>query len=372
MRTLVQEITEHSETLNQRLAHLHDRILQIAPGVDRIACAIYEKEHDTLKTFINSTRKGVAISAYEAKLSSSRSLSEIARTGETRVLDDLQNVIAPTALHSKWVLEQGYQSSFTVPMYDQGKFFGMIFFDSVKRATFTPTVQRDLVLFSGLINMTLSAEVTAIRSIRASVQVAKQFANLRDFETGAHIERMSNNARIIAKAIAPKHKLTDEFVEHVYLFAPLHDIGKIGIPDKILLKAGALDPEERAIMQTHVDKGAEMIEKILGDFELHHLSDSKIMLNIVSAHHEFMDGSGYPKGLKGQEIPIEARIIAAADILDALLSPRPYKKGWSFDEALNELKKMVSIGKLDPDCVDAIEQEREQIETIFHEYRDHE
>lgn len=181
---------------------------------------------------------------------------------------------------------------------------------------------------------------------------------------------MSKNARIIAKALIPKMKLTDEFVEHVYLFAPLHDIGKIGIPDKILLKPGPLDPQERAIMQTHVEKGVEMIQKILGDFNLHQLPDSNVMLNIVGCHHEFMDGSGYPKGLKGEQVPIEARIVTAADILDALVSKRPYKEGWSLDDALAELKKMAADGKLDGDCVAAIEQERIAIEDVIREHQD--
>lgn len=370
MTNPIQELTEDSGSLNGRLSKLHDRLLKTHPEVDRIACAIYDPESDQLKTFVNSTRQGEAIGAYEFKLSDSRTLSELAKTGEVRVLDDVQKSIQPNNKHSQWLLEQGYRSSFTVPMFDQGEFLGILFFDSSEPAAFTSEVQRDLVLFSSLINMALSSELSAIRSITASVAVAREFANLRDFETGAHIDRMSKNARVIAKALIPKMKLTDEFVEHVYLFAPLHDIGKIGIPDKILLKPGPLDPEERKIMQTHVEKGVEMIKKILGDFNLQQLPDSKVMLNIVGCHHEFMDGSGYPKGLKGDEIPLEARIVTAADILDALVSKRPYKEGWSLDDALSELNKMVAGGKLDADCVAAIEKERAAIEEIIRDYQD--
>jgi len=161
-------------------------------------------------------------------------------------------------------------------------------------------------------------------------------------------------AGIIARGIAGIHDLTDEQIEHIVLFTPLHDIGKIGIPDSILLKPGRLDPEERAIMETHVNKGRDIIEKIIGDFNVQHLSDSSIMLNLVACHHEFLDGSGYPNGLKGDEVPIEARIITVADIFDALTSRRPYKKAWPLDEAKAELLGMADAGKLDRDCIHAL------------------
>src|SRR5690606_23901431 len=110
-----------------------------------------------------------------------------------------------------------------------------------------------------------------IRTITASVQMAREFTQLRDFETGAHLERMARYSRVIAESIAPIHNLSDEFIGHVFLFAPLHDIGKIGIPDNILLKPGKFTTEERLIMESHVVKGVSMIKKILGEYGLEHL-----------------------------------------------------------------------------------------------------
>lgn len=359
-----------SETLQERLSKLHDRLLETIPQIDRIGCAIYDPSTDLLKTFINSTRKGIPISGYEYNLADSKSLSSLALSRKQRVIDDIEKSLQPINKHSTWVLEQGYKSSFTVPMYDQESFVGFLFYDSVKVAAFTSEIQRDLVLFSNIINMTLVREFSTIRSINATVHMARDFANLRDFETGAHLERMAKNARIIAKGISNKHKLSDEFIEHVYLFSPLHDIGKIGIPDTILLKPGALSDDERKIMQTHVNKGAEMVDKILHDFNLKNSSDSIIMKNIVACHHEYMDGSGYPNGLKGDQIPIEGRIITVADILDALVSPRPYKKKWTMGEAVTELQRMVAFGKLDSDCVRAVERNLSEITAVIEEYQD--
>ena len=180
---------------------------------------------------------------------------------------------------------------------------------------------------------------------------------------------MARYSRVIAKSLANTYNLSDEFIEHVYLFAPLHDIGKIGIPDSILLKPGKLTAEEKLIMNTHVNKGIDIVKKILGDFALQHLPDSKIMLNIVRYHHEFLNGSGYPTGLTEKDIPIEARIVTVADIFDALTSKRPYKKVWTFSEAIAELHKMVDESKLDADCV-AVVANSPEIDKIRLRYQD--
>lgn len=342
---------EASSSLTDRLGALHDSILERVPDVHRVACTLYDGPDDLLKTFVNSTRTGLAIAGYQFRLSESRSLSRLARTGEFRTIDNLAETVQPDSPHSAWLLAQGYQSSFTVPMYDNGEFLGFIFFDSTKASAFSLREQRDLLLFCSLINMAISNEMSAVRSILASAMIARDFAKLRDFETGAHLERMARYARLIARETATTHHRTDEFIEHVYLFAPLHDIGKIGIPDRILLKTGRLDDEERATMQTHVELGARMIDKILGDFGLRQLPDSTIMKNIVRYHHELLDGSGYPHGLKGDAIPLEARIVAVADIFDALMSARPYKAAWSYHDTCKELERLVHLGKLDADCV---------------------
>ena len=361
---------EPSSSLTDRLGALHDNILERVPDVDRVACTLYDGTEDLLKTFVNSTRKGVAIAGYQFCLGQSDSLSHLARTGEFRVIDNIAATVQPDSPHSAWLLTQGYQSSFTVPMYDNGEFLGFIFFDSAKASAFTLREQRDLVLFCSLINMAVSNELSTVRSILASARIARDFAKMRDFETGAHLERMARYARLIARDMAAVHGCTDEFVEHVYLFAPLHDIGKIGIPDRILLKPGRLDDEERATMQTHVDLGTRMIDKILGDFGLGHLPDSHIMKNIVRYHHELLDGSGYPVGLKGDAIPLEARIVAVADIFDALLSTRPYKPAWTFHDTCSELERLAALNKLDAECVQTLCRHEAEVAAIRDRYQD--
>lgn len=366
----VLQLFQGEGSVNQRLAALHDRVLQTMPSISRIACALYEQPNDLLKTFINSTREGQALHGYEAKLSDCGDLKQLASNGSYRVIDEIALQVYRGNQHSDWLLSQPYRSSFTVPMYDNGGFLGFIFFDSTQPGYFDARVQRDLLLYCNLINMALSAELSAVRAVLVSAQVAREFVDLRDFETGAHLERMAQYARLIAKGVAVDYQLSDETIEHIYLFAPLHDIGKIGIPDHILLKQGPLTSDERVVMQTHVEKGEQLMQKVIGDFGLHHLPDSEIMRHIVACHHEFLDGSGYPRGLRGDQIPTEARIVTVADIFDALTSQRPYKQPWSVEAALQELRSMADLGKLDRLCVEALAGQLATAQWIARHYVD--
>ncbi|MEK9810843.1 MAG: HD domain-containing phosphohydrolase, partial [Candidatus Nanopelagicales bacterium] len=162
-------------------------------------------------------------------------------------------------------------------------------------------------------------------------------------------------SRLLAQTIAEDRGITDEFVENLFIYAPLHDIGKIGIPDRVLLKPGPLDADEWEVMKTHTTKGRRMVDSISDDLDLTTESANRIMRNIVELHHEALDGSGYPHGLKGDAIPLESRIITVADIFDALTTVRPYKDAWPIDQALAELKRMAKAGKIDPDLLDALE-----------------
>ena len=166
-------------------------------------------------------------------------------------------------------------------------------------------------------------------------------AEFRDPETGAHIQRMSNYSHLIARQLM----LPLEEQELILRAAPMHDVGKIAIPDKILLKPGKLDEAEFTIMKTHAEKGWE----ILRGSQSHLLDIAAI---IARSHHEKFDGSGYPLGLKGEAIPLHGRIVAVADVFDALTTERPYKKAWEVERAVDFLQTGAG-SHFDPLCVAA-------------------
>lgn len=203
--------------------------------------------------------------------------------------------------------------------------------------------------------------VQADELMRTRLQVVQRLgraAEYKDNETGMHVLRMSHYSKILALA----YGFSDAAAEILLHAAPMHDIGKIGIPDSIMLKPGKLTKEEFDIMKTHPQIGAE----ILGD------CDSELLLiakSVALTHHEKWDGSGYPNGLSGEEIPVEGRIVAVADVFDALTSKRPYKEAWSVEKTLDLMRS--EKGKhFEPKLVDLLEENLPQILAIKARWQD--
>ena len=183
-------------------------------------------------------------------------------------------------------------------------------------------------------------------------------AEARDNETGMHIVRLSHLCGLLARA----YGLPREAAETLATASLMHDIGKIGIPDAILLKPGKHTDEEREIMKTHTTLGGDILAG--PDSEL--LSMAR---DIALTHHERWDGTGYPTGLRGKDIPLPGRITSVCDVFDALTSERPYKRAWSTDEACDFLREN-SGTMFDPELVDLFLQQRVQVETILEDFRD--
>jgi putative two-component system response regulator len=193
---------------------------------------------------------------------------------------------------------------------------------------------------------------------RETVVRLSKAAEYRDPETGAHILRMAHYSEVIARGLG----LPEEECALLLEAAPMHDIGKVGIPDQILLKPGRLTPEEFDVMKQHAVFGYEILKG----------SSSKVLqagADIARGHHEKFDGSGYPKGLKGDEIPIFSRIVAVADVFDALTSERPYKKAWTLERAAEHLKASADA-HFDPSCVNVFFANWDKVLEIRHRFDD--
>jgi HD-GYP domain-containing protein (c-di-GMP phosphodiesterase class II) len=353
----------NNHTISQKIGGIHSAVRKRYGFIERIAVAIYDPKTDMLKTFSHSTGAGNPLSRYQARLSDSRSLTEIRDTRRPRLINDLSAFGPADREHSRRILAQGYRASYTMPMFMSGIFFGFVFFDSMRENSLNPEVVHYLNLFGHLISLTIINDLMTIQTMVSTVKAARDITAYRDMETGAHLDRMSHYARLIARDLAERHRFEDEFIEYVFLFSPLHDIGKIGVPDEILRKADKLTTEEFDLMKSHTQKGREIIDAILKDFGLTTFRHIDMMRNITEYHHEHVDGNGYPHGLKGDAIPIEARIISVADIFDALTSERPYKPAWTNEEAFNNLRE-ISGKQVDGECVEALIKNADEILKI--------
>lgn len=351
--------------LAERLICLHDEIKGDGDlrALSRVAIAIYDETNDILKTFVHSSDTENPLDHAAAKLSAMPTLKTLAMTGGRRTINDLEKVADGGQDQARRLMSFGYRSSYTVPIRSGGQFYGFLFLNSFEKDFFSPPVIHRLRPYAELISQVILRELDTVRMMHAAVKVIRHVSTARDEETGAHLARMAAYARQIAVAMAPRHNLSDEFVEYLYQFAPIHDVGKISVPDHILLKPGRLDPDEVIVMQGHVSKGVEIIDMMAYDFSMQALPHFRILRNIIACHHEALDGSGYPQGLTGNAIPLEARIAAVADVFDALTSERPYKRAWSNQEAFDLLRSQSGI-KFDPECVAALLESEADITAI--------
>lgn len=191
-----------------------------------------------------------------------------------------------------------------------------------------------------------------------TLKILGKTAEYKDPETASHVARVAHYSRMLAREIG----LTLEEQDLIFYAAPFHDLGKVGIEDKILLKPAKLDKEEFDVMKTHAMIGYEILKDAQSDY-------LKAGATIALNHHEKYDGSGYPYGLKGDDIHIYGRIVAVVDVFDALTSHRPYKKAWSFQEAL-ELLISESGKHFDPKIVEAFEKNISEVEEIYNQFKE--
>lgn len=223
-----------------------------------------------------------------------------------------------------------------------------------------------------LVNRINKTEQKAKESIlRAYNSLLFSLSNLvesRDNETGGHLNRVRRYCKLLAENLVDNGHyhdiITPLFIENIFNVSPMHDIGKVAIPDAILKKPAKLTIEEFEVMKTHTEVGAKIFEKILEEIPF---PTFELGYNLIYYHHERFDGSGYPKGLSGNEIPLEARIMALADVYDALLSKRCYKEAFSNEEVI----RIISEGSgshFDPVLCDTLLANFVEFEAIHLEF----
>ncbi|MFP4460748.1 MAG: HD domain-containing phosphohydrolase [Thermotogota bacterium] len=348
-------------------------LLKSQMDIQRLAVAFADKNGNVIAETLKTEKPRVLLSAgFKASLEKT-SLIHLKSENDVRIIDDLEDYYMNVHRNSStWmILEEGFRSSITVPMYTQTGLLGFIFANNERKEAFGKKDEETMKQFA----KTLKSEIyNAYLMQELIAKTSEAFADLvekKDFETGNHLSRVANYSRLMAQKLMEINPLiTPKLIREIFWFAPLHDIGKVGIPDKILLKPGKLTFEEYEYMKKHVDIGAQVIYKmnktLIENTNIHFLDTC---IKIISEHHEKWDGSGYPKGLKGEEISIPGRIVAIADVFDALISERIYKPAFSAEKAFG----IIAEGRgrhFCPALTDIFLNSKDEIMRIMHSYED--
>jgi len=362
-------VSSRDESVFDQLRGLHSQLRKGHPDLGRLAVAVYDPDNERLRTFIHSTDTANPLMLYEARFESVPALGEIAWLHTDRTIDDLRELPEPISEHTRRLLEVGFRSSYTHGIFSGDQLCGFLFLDSRRPGYFSSEVVEDLALAIQNASLLVRHHLLMVQLLRSAVRMARELSRARDWETGNHLQRMARYSKLIAATLGPAFGLDDETVEYLFLFAPLHDLGKVGVPDHILLKEGPLSEEETRSMRSHVVTGSRIVDTLLDDSALTDLPHTDMLHNIVRHHHEAIDGTGYPDRLSGEGIPREARVVTVADVFDALTTVRPYKEAWSVDRAFDFLREHAG-STFDVDCVTALCTNRAEVVEAMQRFQD--
>lgn len=298
------------------------------------------------------------------------SLQKVSENQEALNISSLENFLSenPESLNIKLLIEEGMQSTLVLPLIVNNMTRGFLHFSSIEKNAYSQdhitfldsivgqialSVQRGELLYEieqhskNLEHLVELRSRQIIKTQKTTIFALSRLAEARDTETGDHIERMRSYSVFIAqlfKYTGQHPEVTNQYLRDLYDSSILHDIGKVGIPDGILLKEGNLSDAEFEIMKNHTTIGYEALQAASHD--LGQDSFLNMAMDITRYHHERWDGKGYPDGLAGEDIPLSARIVAIADVYDALTSRRPYKEAYIHEKSIAIMKE--EEGKFDP------------------------
>jgi HD-GYP domain-containing protein (c-di-GMP phosphodiesterase class II) len=310
----------------------------------------------------------------EYRLPESNIVDDVLHSHQARAINDLhsnpQQLQQDQFLHT--LADNNFGSALLLPLTTASREGVVLVFATETDRAYTPEHLELLSNIAAQVSSGFDKTIGLETMVISTLQGLAKLAESRDPETGDHLTRMSLYSAIIAEELAKeechRERINPTYVRDIFYFAPMHDIGKVGIEDSILLKPGKLDPEQRREMERHPVIGAEVLRRC--ESQMNHIGYSvfQVGIEIAESHHEKYDGSGYPYGLAGEAIPLSARIVAAADVFDALTSRRPYKEAWPIEQALEWMRDQA--GKhFDPQVVAALERSLPQVLEIYQTHK---
>ena len=358
---------------------------KIIPFV-RLSLVMYNKDDNTIITKMVRSDKQIILASGDRSPIEGSSLKQVLDTKDILYIKNLSEYYLenPNSKNTKALLDEGLKSTLVLPLIINGEIRGFLIFSSDSEGAYQQhhinflqsiggqislSIQRGELLFEieqhnrNLEQLVEKRTRELMMTQKTTIYALASLAETRDPETGLHLERMRNYSVLIAqilKYIGRSKELTNQYLRDLYDSSILHDIGKVGIPDGILLKRGKLDTDEFSIMKTHSTIGCHALKSACKD--LGEDSFLKMSMEVTLHHHENWDGSGYPLGLKGNDIPLAARIVAIADVYDALSSSRPYKTAFPQEKTLQIMKE--ESRKFDPDLFKVFIENATEFEKI--------
>lgn len=360
---LMYSFINSTRSLKQRLNLFVTSVQELYPDIIGIAVTRMD-DHDNLYSVYRSADYGDNFPTFIESISQSPRLSKMRASLEPSIIDNmLCHQSSVKHIHLR-LLQSNCISSMACPIYTNGTFIGVLFINAKVKDFFSEKVN-----YFTAFSLLISDDFNNKKAFHSIVKTVLLLSHHKDPETQNHLKRVAEYSRLIGLYLAKKRKCDGDFVDSVYHFSDMHDIGKSLIPEDILYSTDIYTAEQRAIMNQHPELGCQLLSNILTTFKYDNNQELDIILNIIRHHHERYDGKGYPSQLKGTDIPLEARIVTVADVIDALLSHRPYKQPWSIDDV--ELYLINGSGTLfDPLCIDAILHSLDKIALIQSRYPD--
>lgn len=335
---------------------------------NRIGIAVLTHGGEEIKALKAKSDRKIYLGSYYKESLNENTLGNVINQNKPRIINDLDDYLNnhPKSKSTRLIVNEGMKSSLTLPLIVDRKVVGVIFFSSIKKDIYK---ERHILFLKNIVNsISLAFEKNFIHEdlVLATVEGLAKVVESKDNITGDHIYRIGKYSRFISEKILEDevYQISEKFIEDIFKFAPLHDIGKVSIPDEILNKPGRLTDDEFKEMKEHSEIGFRVLREMTNNRINEQEHFFEMAENIARYHHEKYDGSGYPLGLSGSDIPLEARIVAIADVFDALVSKRPYKDGFSFEKAFSILESGKN-NHFDPFIIECMVRHRVDFERLY-------
>lgn len=367
------EIINTGGSIEDSLDYAYKSFKEFIP-YNRVGLAMLDM-NDTVYSFaVKADYKLKLDTGFSLELSNT-SLNKIVNSNKPRIINDYKEYLKenPNSSTAKLLVSEGVRSSISYPLMANNIVIGIFFFSSKQPNAYTEDYLEHARLIANNISIAIEKFLIVDDLILSSITGFAKLVEAKDSDTGLHIERMQNYSRIIAKGLSNlkkyKNVISYKYVDDIYKFSPLHDIGKVGIADGILLKPGKLTHQEFEVMKTHTVIGGDVLKKAYSKSNKSDRHYFDIGIEIALGHHERYDGKGYPYGLSGDNIPLSARIVMAADVLDALTSKRAYKEAIDIDTSINMM--VDESGKMfDPDIISILLEYKSDILDIYYKFHE--